>query len=304
MPLASTFPALSADDALRELTPCGGDGGRSSSSSSSINGNGLPFLPMGHGHAAGWLSPLPAATSTVTATSLCTVTTSITRCLRPNAVDGDVAGSTQESSASSAEAGKDVGVGGGASTFVRGEILPTSKAIRRGDVVAVERPLVAAQASRTLPWVAACPGCLRHVGGLETQLAVAAGTLPRSEAFLAGSDGASAKATPIPTAAAEVQAKISQSGHDNAAGPQAVVGAREEDGEGLSGNGNGLPELDGITERFARVRESFGEEHILHAMKGLRSKSCALVCFARVCLWLRLCCSFSRSPGTRQKLIQ
>lgn len=59
----------------------------------------------------------------------------------------------------------------------------TSRAITRGDVVSVERPVAAMQTSSALPWVIACPGCLRHVGTLDLQLAIASGRCDRARAL-------------------------------------------------------------------------------------------------------------------------
>lgn len=147
-------------------------------------------------------------------------------------------------------------------------LVATSKAVRRGDVVAVERPLIAAQSSRALPWVAACPGCLRHVGSLDVQLTIASGKLGRTEAFrvesekaATGSTGAGPMSTSpgptLPTAAAAAAAHRRQ-----------TVAGREEEGE-QGGNGGGregvesgtgaeLPALEGLSERFVQVKIFLG----------------------------------------------
>lgn len=276
MLLTSTFPALSKDDALRELTPCGGDGGRSSSSRSS-NGVTDGDVPLIHGHTAGWLSTLPATSNTAT--------TGNSQCSRTSNIDGYAshdAGTTQDLSGTpAATAGEESG--GEPSSFFQGGLLATSKAIRRGDVVAVERPLIAAQASQSLPWVVACPGCLRHVGGLDIQLAVAAGMLCRSEAFLVGADQdsatqadqdlATAKAAPSATAGATEEAIVKAAGLEDKNGTslQAALGDQGEDGEGPGGSGV-LPELGGISERFARVRGDFGREGLLLRWRGCGRK--------------------------------
>lgn len=145
--------------------------------------------------------------------------------------------------------------------------MATSKAVRRGDVVAVERPLIAAQTSRALPWVTACPGCLRHVGNLDVQLMIASGKLSRAEAFRLGSRKvvatAAAGAGPLSTSPKlnmpEAAATEAAAGH----GCQ-TVGGREEDGEecgdrGVCGGAESgvdarLPVLQGLSERFIQVK--------------------------------------------------
>ncbi len=148
----------------------------------------------------------------------------------------------------------------------------TSKAVRRGDVVAVERPLLAAQSSGTLPWAAACPGCLRHVGSLEAQLAIASGRLSRAEALRcgvpaeepsvpppgapAGSLGAAAGPSSIPpeprASGAAAASRQTASGREENGG---AGGRGEWDCEGGGGvGGASLPSLEGLSERFVQVR--------------------------------------------------
>eukprot|EP00903_Cladosiphon_okamuranus_P010088 g9555.t1 len=138
-----------------------------------------------------------------------------------------------------------------------GPAMTASRAVRRGDVVAVERPLAAAQSSQTLPWVAACPGCLRHVGSLEAQLAIASGERDRAEAFRPEAG----------TAVAEAAAEGTSSTSPEPEAPGAAACFRRsaesprEDGEGDGGNhgcglsceggkGARLPPLEGLSERF------------------------------------------------------
>lgn len=152
-----------------------------------------------------------------------------------------------------------------------GPAVTASRAIRRGDVVAIERPLAAAQSSQTLPWVAACPGCLRHVGTLDTQLAIASGERDRAEAFrpeaetaVAAAAAAAAEAaggmspTPpehdVPGAAPCFRRSAESSGLDSEGG-----GGGGDHGCGRSrggGNGARLPPLEGLSERFLQVGES------------------------------------------------
>lgn len=182
MLLTSTFSDITEGEAHHELHP-GGEG----------SGVDATLLPTRHGRLAGWLS---AATSTPRQGSRARST-----------------GFARKPPVSPAGVGNGVGNGLPDQQAEATTTTTMSKAVRRGDVVAVERPLVAAQTSGTLPWVAACPGCLRHVGGLDAQLAVASGARTRAEAFRSG--------------------------------PHAAAATAEQ----------GLPVVEGVSERFVRVRE-------------------------------------------------
>lgn len=142
-----------------------------------------------------------------------------------------------------------------------GPVMTASRRIRRGDVVAVERPRVAAQSSKTLPWVAACPGCLRHVGTLDAQLAIASGERDRAEVFSFGS-GAAEPATAVAAAAAGSMSSTPPEPAVPGAAPcfQHTAESREGGGEGggcgrseRGGEGARLPLLEGLSERFVQV---------------------------------------------------
>ncbi|CAN0030917.1 unnamed protein product [Ectocarpus sp. 4 AP-2014] len=183
MLLTSTFSDIAEGEALRELHP-GGEG----------DGADATLLPTRHGRLASWLSAAPS----------------------PPRLGSRARSTGFARDPPVSPAGVGNGVGNGFPDQQAATTTPTtrtSKAVRRGDVVAVERPLVAAQTSGTLPWVAACPGCLRHVGGLDAQLAVASGARTRAEAFRFGPH------------------------------PSATTGEQ------------GLPVLEGVSDRFVRVRE-------------------------------------------------
>ncbi|CAN0106850.1 unnamed protein product, partial [Scytosiphon promiscuus] len=109
MLLKSTFPALSKDEALRELIPCGGDGARISSSSIYGDSGNAPYLCVSHGHAAGWLSTLPSTTTTTTDTSTAPLTAPTGKSQRQQANSADNDASAGAPSVSSAADGEKAG---------------------------------------------------------------------------------------------------------------------------------------------------------------------------------------------------
>lgn len=153
-----------------------------------------------------------------------------------------------------------------------------SKDISRGEVVAVERPLAAVQTAEALPWVVVCPGCLRHVGGLDLQLAVASGKVARAKAF-GPCVVAMAPSPPLATGVG-IQLELGeQKDNEEERGEGARLEKSGDCAEGCSGDGGeggvrcsgrafdvaredggnaleGLPPLRGLSERFADVSDA------------------------------------------------
>lgn len=192
---------------------------------------------------------------------------------------------------------------GGAQGFV------LSKDVSRGDIVAVERPLEAVQTSEALPWVVACPGCLRHVGSLELQLAIASGEAGRAEAFL-GNFTAS-KASPPVQGGGGVEEECGGE-EKREGGSKGGRGERQGRGEGGAGRGGSREEGDAdgggaVEEESGNVyrektrleggrggeKERPGGAGLLPALKGLSER------FAEV----RGGCSFVSSQNGAQLLL-
>lgn len=185
-----------------------------------------------------------------------------------------------------------------------GPVVVASRAVQRGDVVAIERPLAAAQTSQTLPWVAACPGCLRHVGTLETQLGIASGERDRAEAFRPGSSMVGAEVAVAAAATAEGGKSSTPPEPGGAGGAVCFRQSAESPGGSGEGGGDGeacgwsrgggedarLPLLEGLSERFVQVGENWGEGNgryrVQEALEGKMLCDAALkidgVCF---CGW-------------------
>lgn len=275
MVLPSTFPNLSEDEALRELHLNGGSDDAGGSSGSTPYSSTLPPLLAHHGRLAGWVSGLPDTTNTSASSS--TAVQAVSSPAHKSQTDRGSGTSPEGNRADSGggEGGEGPTIGPTELSFSAagadgGPALTASRAIRRGDVVAAERPLAAAQSSQTLPWVAACPGCLRHVGTLDTQLAVASGKLDRAEAFRFES-GITEPAT---VAAAAAEAGPPPKSPVPAVPEAAACSPRSEDrregdgeggggGEGFGRSGEGaegarLPPLEDLSERFSQVGETWG----------------------------------------------
>lgn len=128
----------------------------------------------------------------------------------------------------------------------------TSKKISRGDVVAVERPLAALQASDALPWVLACPGCLRHVGSLDLQLAIVSGTWDR------------ARASDYPTIPPSTHPSVAS----NAARPQHYLAGRGRRGSEKAGHSESHEGVDGV----GGSEGTLGSHHCLPAIEGVSER--------------------------------
>lgn len=189
--IVSTFPGFSEQEALRELSPTdsGSDARYSTSEASTM-------LRTPDGRLAGWLLAKPSSPR-----SLCLTE-------RPGASENDSTDGPSsplscvplrlrdndhlEKTRTEGTVFFDTCIKGGIMNSVdegmssTGE-LKASRRVRRGDVVAVERPFIALQTSEAMPWVVACPGCVRHVGSLDFQLALATGSVDRTDAFDSGS---------------------------------------------------------------------------------------------------------------------
>lgn len=161
--------------------------------------------------------------------------------------------------------------GGSHSRYHRG--YKTSRNVARGDVISVERPRAAVQTSNALPWVIACPGCLRHVGTLDLQLAIASGRWDRAQAL-------DFQLSPPSTVCRRAQDPLNikesigarNETVDNCRDPPSAsrrvgVGSRvvekSDEGEGggeagregaLAQPGNGLPTVPGLSDCFVEVR--------------------------------------------------
>lgn len=124
----------------------------------------------------------------------------------------------------------------------------TVRPVSRGDVVAIERPLAALQLSAAMPWVIACPGCLRYIGNLDLQLAVASGACFRAQAL-----------EYLRTRSSELGATFRQGKQDDTEEVQgAGAGVDETDrddnqGASSSYDGRQLPVVPGLSERFSQV---------------------------------------------------
>lgn len=128
----------------------------------------------------------------------------------------------------------------------------TCRKIAQGDVVAVERPLAAVQTSEALPWVVACPGCLRHVGSLDLQLSIASGQWDRANALN------------FPQQQQREQLSVPEGSQSRGSGgsgtdPFRTGGIATEMGDQSSREsptleGLSLPPIPGLTERFSEVR--------------------------------------------------
>lgn len=112
----------------------------------------------------------------------------------------------------------------------------TVRQVSRGDVVAIERPLVAMQLSAAMPWVIACPGCLRHVGNLDLQLAVASGACFRAQAL-----------EYLCTRSSAFGATVQEEGP--------VLSETDEDNQGEPRIFDHLPVVPGLSERFSQVMQ-------------------------------------------------
>lgn len=150
----------------------------------------------------------------------------------------------------------------------------TSRKIARGHVISVERPRAALQTSDALPWVIACPGCLRHVGTLDLQLAIAAGRWDRAQALdfqlspsstdrrlnqdpldvrndsLDAQHETVAKCCDSPPASQRVGVGSLLVGKSNSAEGGGEVGREEE----VAQRGNGLPTVPGLSDCFVKVK--------------------------------------------------
>lgn len=173
----------------------------------------------------------------------------------------------------------------------------TSRNISQGDVVAVERPLAAIQTSDAMPWVVACPGCLRHVGSLDLQLAIASNKLDRARVVPNQDQRPTPEEPPVPppvtgrlcplesTCCPEkppelrkeplvCTQELADSSNGRTTDVKAVAtikgdealeerarsgvavrdaGDRDQQGE-EGGDGGGLPEVPGLTDRFVQVK--------------------------------------------------
>lgn len=238
--IVSTFPGFSEQEALRDLSPTDSD-----------NNARHTMLRTPDGRLAGWISAEPSSHH------------SLSLMEGPDASENDSTDGLS-SPASCAPLGlrdndylKKTRTEGTAffDTCVKESImnsstgeLKASRRVRRGDVVAVERPLVALQTSEAMPWVVACPGCIRHVGSLDVQLALATGSVDRTNAF----DSGSWKTDVLPS---EASVRRHQSN-----GVMELTDSSDEkpDNELEEVPEEGLPSIAGLSTRFDQVSSTTG----------------------------------------------
>ena len=216
--IASTFPGFSEQEALGELCPAYSD------ASPSTVGGASPMLRGFDGRLAGWIS----APRSDHRGSCMRSFVAATENGRSSSCDGP------DLTASSCVTEEVRGSGGDSSCDHQSPVcreLRASRHVRRGDIVAVERPIVALQTSEAMPWVVACPGCLRHVGSLDIQLAIASGKVSRAEAF------------------DESSSRISDAWQQQQSGK--TLPEQQELDKGLVDR---LPPVAGVSERFNQVR--------------------------------------------------
>lgn len=267
--IVSTFPGFSEQEALRELSPTDSDSDARHSTSEAST-----MMRTPDGRLAGWISAEPSNRH-----SLCKMErpgasendytdgpSSPASCVPLGLRDNNYLEKTRTEGTAffmngvaegTSSTGR-YGCGSGASCaensesspppprgllwdhqpFVYGE-LKASRRVRRGDVVAVERPLVALQNSEAMPWVVACPGCLRHVGSLDVQLALATGSVDRTDAFNSGSRE---------TDVLPPQASVRQ--HQSNGVVELAGSSDEEPDKELE---ESLPPIAGLSTRFAQV---------------------------------------------------
>ena len=289
--LKSTFPAFKSKEAERELISSGGGG-----MSGDVSPTTTPIFRSSNGLLAGWITPPPPfsqrayvnTATTLTATAAAAVNTGPNGTIpsarysttagenpAPTRASRQVAGSAPTLTNSSATAiGDKVG-----DFFIPGKVTPdgsrcgqpslgvpsftVSIDVCRGDVVAIERPLFALQGSQALPWVVACPGCLRHVGTLEVQLAIASGEVSRAEAFLSvGGEGT----MPLPPLATPVPPGPALQPEED--------GREERKAEGLNDDGEGVGRVEGEGTRN-KEGQLEGDEEGEGERRGVAGGHCA-----------------------------